>query len=135
MAQKNYDQFQLSDADLVQGCLAGDKAAFASLINRHQLRLKRLLRAILSDWPEIDDVWQETVLRAYLNLEQLRQPARFGAWLCSIAINLARTQRSGAFSSPLSLEGLNEKEGDEMDWLDPGQPLPEAEIIKQELSH
>jgi RNA polymerase sigma factor (sigma-70 family) len=131
MAQNNYDQ--LSDAELVQGCLAGDKVAFTALINRHQLRLKRLLRVILSDWPEIDDVWQETVLRAYLNLEQLRQPARFGAWLCSIAINLARTQRRAAFLAPLSWEGLNEREGDEIDWLDPGQPIPEAEVIKQEL--
>jgi RNA polymerase sigma factor (sigma-70 family) len=70
-----------------------------------------------------------------LNLEQLRDPARFGAWLCSIAINLARTQRSAAFPARLSWETLNDKAGDDPGWPDPNQPLPEAEVIRQELIH
>jgi RNA polymerase sigma factor (sigma-70 family) len=33
---------------------------------------------------------QEALVRAYLGLSQLRDPERFGAWLCGIAVNLAK---------------------------------------------
>jgi hypothetical protein len=39
---------------------------------------------------EAEDLVQEALLRAYLGLSQLRDPARFGAWLCGIAVNLAK---------------------------------------------
>src|SRR5690348_17965683 len=45
---------------------------------------------MLRDPVEAEDVVQEAILRAYLGLEQLREPARFGSWLCGIALNLAR---------------------------------------------
>jgi RNA polymerase sigma factor (sigma-70 family) len=35
---------------------------------------------------------QEALLRAYLGMTQLRDSARFGAWLCGIAVNLAKMQ-------------------------------------------
>ncbi len=39
---------------------------------------------------EAEDIAQESVLQAYLGLEHLRDPERFGAWLRGIASNLAR---------------------------------------------
>lgn len=83
----------LEDSSFVARALQGDTTAFAALIDRHAPRLKRLLRAMLGSRPEGDDLYQETVLRAYLNLDKLRDPARFGAWIYSIAVNLARTHR------------------------------------------
>jgi RNA polymerase sigma factor (sigma-70 family) len=79
---------------LIARCLAGEASAFGPLIERHRQRLERLLRALLHDPDLVDEIWQETLLRAYFNLEQLRDPARFGAWLCTIAANLARTRRN-----------------------------------------
>ena len=40
MAQNKKDQHQAADADLVTRCLAGDKVAFAALIDRHRPRLE-----------------------------------------------------------------------------------------------
>ena len=48
------------------------------------------MRRMLRDPVEAEDVVQEAILRAYLGLEQLREPDRFGSWLCGIALNLAR---------------------------------------------
>ena len=90
MTVANYSQ---DDPPLVACALQGDPTAFAGLVDRHAQRLKRLLRAMLDNRSEVDDLYQETLLRAYLNLEQLRDPSRFGAWIYSIAVNLARTQR------------------------------------------
>jgi RNA polymerase sigma factor (sigma-70 family) len=39
---------------------------------------------------EAEDLVQEALLRAYLGVSQLRDPARFDAWLCGIAVNLAK---------------------------------------------
>jgi RNA polymerase sigma factor (sigma-70 family) len=41
-------------------------------------------------YAEVDDVVQEAFLEAYLNLNKLRQPDRFRAWVCGIGLNLAR---------------------------------------------
>jgi DNA-directed RNA polymerase specialized sigma24 family protein len=41
-----------------------------------------------------DDAVQEAILQAYLGLERLQQPARFGAWLAGIALNIRRRARS-----------------------------------------
>jgi RNA polymerase sigma factor (sigma-70 family) len=90
----NSDPTQGTDPELIARCLAGDAGAFGPLLERHRLRLARLLRALLHDPDLIDEVWQESLLRAYFNLEQLRDRGQFGAWLCAIAANLARTARS-----------------------------------------
>jgi RNA polymerase sigma-70 factor (ECF subfamily) len=118
-----------TDPELVARCLAGDTTAFAALIERHRARLERLLRVLPHDRTEIDDGWQETLLRAYFNLEQLRDPARFGAWLCSIAINLARSYRSANLPKTLSWEELR---ATAIDLNDP-QPSPEVMLVQKEM--
>src|SRR5688572_17378174 len=122
-------QQQPTDAELVIRCLAGDTTAFSALIDHHRARLERLLRVLLRDRAERDDVWQETLLRAYFNLEQLRDPARFGAWLCSIAINLARTYRSA--NTPKLVPW--EEPGTPIAELSDGQHSPELLLIQKEM--
>ncbi|MGH2536060.1 MAG: RNA polymerase sigma factor [Candidatus Promineifilaceae bacterium] len=79
-----------NDAELVGRSRAGDRAAFGLLIGRHQARLKALLIAALGSRPEAEDALQEALLQAYLGLERLRDPARFGSWLTAIALDQAR---------------------------------------------
>jgi len=115
--------FSQSDEISVTYALQGDAIAFARLIDRHAPRLKRLLLAMLGNHPEVDDLYQETVLRAFLNLEKLRDPSRFGAWIYSIAVNLARTHRG--IVSP------------EVTWDSDPDPIhengsPEIQLIHQE---
>ncbi len=77
-----------SDIELVAAARAGDRDAFAALVDRHYARARALARVFVGD--EGEDVVQEAVLQAFLGLEHLREPARFGAWLYGIAANLAR---------------------------------------------
>ncbi|MBM2850555.1 MAG: hypothetical protein HW418_3497 [Anaerolineales bacterium] len=79
-----------SDADLVKRALAGDRAAFGPLVERHRSILLRLAQRMLGDPAEAEDVAQEACLHAFLSLSRLRDPERFGAWLCGIAVNLCR---------------------------------------------
>lgn len=79
----------MPDAQLVSAALAGDRAAFAALIERHYALLLRMCGRVAG--PErAEDAAQEAVLRAMLSLERLAQPERFGAWLVGIGLNVAR---------------------------------------------
>ena len=54
---------------------------------------------------DAEDLVQEALLRAYLGLSRLRDPDRFGAWLCGIALNLAKMRvRRGALEARLVAE-------------------------------
>ncbi len=87
------DDTAAGDAALVQRALAGDRAAFKSLVRRYQPGVERLCRRLLGSPTDAQDVAQEAVLQAFLGLDTLKDPARFGAWLHAIAANLARMYR------------------------------------------
>jgi RNA polymerase sigma factor (sigma-70 family) len=84
------EMMEPKDSVLVERCQKGDKSAFSLLVTRHWLRVKRVLWAVLPQATDVDDLLQEAFLQAYLGLDTLRQPDRFRAWVCGIAINLAR---------------------------------------------
>jgi len=54
---------------------------------------------------EVEDLVQETLLRAYLGLSQLRDPERFGSWLCGIAVNLGKMRLRRHASQPSLVVG------------------------------
>ena len=74
----------------VQRAMAGDSAAFAALAERHAPRLIRFLVTMTGDEHIADDVRQETLQLAFTRLDQLRDPAKFGSGLLSIACNQCR---------------------------------------------
>jgi len=79
-----------SDTDLVSAAQLGDRDAFGILVDRHRARAVGLAAAMLGDFGEAEDVTQEALYQAYFGIDRLRDPTRFGEWLCGIAINLAK---------------------------------------------
>jgi RNA polymerase sigma factor (sigma-70 family) len=78
-----------SDSELVAATGDGDRSAFGELLDRHERAVHAIAGRLLGD-DEAEDVVQEAFLQAYLGLERLRDPARFGAWLYAITVNLAK---------------------------------------------
>ena len=78
-----------ADSRDVAAARAGDRAAFARLIDRHRSRAADVATSILGQ-ADAEDVVQDALLAAYLGLERLRRPASFGGWLCAIVANLAK---------------------------------------------
>lgn len=97
---------QRTDSELVASTLRGDRAPFGELIDRHRPKALALARRLLRDPVEAEDVVQEALLQTYLCLGELREPARFGAWLCGIAVNLAKMRLRAPARSFASLEEL-----------------------------
>jgi len=82
-----------SDPELVARARAGDADAYAALLRRHQAALDRACGRLLGDRAAAADVAQEAALVGWLQLERLREPERFGAWLAGIGRMLALRER------------------------------------------
>ena len=79
-----------SDAMLVQRAVAGDQKAFELLVIKYQRRIQRLIGRMVRDVDLVEDIAQETFIRAYRALAQFRGDAQFYTWLYRIAINTAK---------------------------------------------
>lgn len=86
MATQSIEPAQLTDEELVQCVLAGEKQMFEILMRRYNQRLYRVTRAILRNDAEAEDVAQEAYVRAYQHLNQFAGRSSFATWLTRIAI-------------------------------------------------
>jgi RNA polymerase sigma factor (sigma-70 family) len=90
----------ITDGDLVRLARAGDEVAFRLLVERHQAMVRARARSLSPNPSDVDDIVQESLLRAFVALDRLRDPDRFAAWLAGIAANVCR---SAARTTPLTL--------------------------------
>jgi RNA polymerase sigma factor (sigma-70 family) len=66
---------------LVSSAVDGDQAAWNTIVDRFAGRVWAVCRAYRLNQADASDVFQQTWLRVLENLESLRDPARFGAWI------------------------------------------------------
>lgn len=74
-----------TDAELVDGALAGDAEAFSELFNRYYPMIHAFAYRLCFDKSEAEDVVQETFVKAARSLESCR--TAFRPWLYRIALN------------------------------------------------
>ena len=79
-----------SDALLVEKAIAGDQKAFELLVVKYERRIQRLVGRMVRDVDWVEDIAQETFIRAYRALGQFRCDAQFYTWLYRIAVNTAK---------------------------------------------
>lgn len=79
-----------ADAALVERAVAGDHKAFELLVIKYQRRIQRLIGRMVRDVDLVEDIAQETFIRAYRALAQFRGEAQFYTWLYRIAVNTAK---------------------------------------------
>ena len=79
---------RLEDATLVAAASDGDMDAFTALVHRHRQRVYVLIRRIVGDHHWADDLAQETFVKLWDHLENLRDGAAVGGWLRRVATNL-----------------------------------------------
>ena len=68
----------------------GDQKAFGLLVSKYQRKLARLLSRLIRDPAEVEDVAQETFIKAYRALGSFRGDSAFYTWLYRIGINTAK---------------------------------------------
>lgn len=75
--------------ETVRNAQRGDADAFAELIARFERTALAVAYGVLADGDAAGDVVQDAFVRAWQRLGELREPERFGPWLCSMVRNLA----------------------------------------------
>ena len=76
------------DDKLVAAATGGDTNAFTALVNRHRERIYGLLRRIVGCHHWADDLAQETFVKLWDHLADLKDGQALGAWLGRVATNL-----------------------------------------------
>lgn len=108
---------EASDADavLVERAKRGDVGAFEMLVVKYQRRIERLISRMVRDVDLVQDIAQETFIRAYRALPQFRGESAFYTWLYRIAVNSAKKALMELKRDPLVSESamVSTEDGEE----------------------
>jgi len=104
-----------TDLMLVERTVAGDQKAYELLVIKYQRRIERLIGRMVRDTDLVEDIAQETFIRAYRALAQFRGEAQFYTWLYRIAVNTAKKALVDLKRDPLVSESALRGGGDEED--------------------
>ncbi|HRO46452.1 RNA polymerase sigma factor [Agriterribacter sp.] len=85
---------QLSDTELVNRVLSGEKHLFEWIMRRYNQRLFRAGIAILGDDMEVEDAMQNAYINAYQHLAKFEHRASLSTWLIKILINECLAQKN-----------------------------------------
>jgi RNA polymerase sigma-70 factor (ECF subfamily) len=77
------------DTSLVRETLDGNQLSFQLLVERYQERMFGLVRHYTQSAVEIEDIVQDTFLKAYRRLDSFQHQSSFSTWLHRIAVNTA----------------------------------------------
>ncbi|MDQ3060180.1 MAG: RNA polymerase sigma factor RpoE [Pseudomonadota bacterium] len=102
-----------SDTQLVERTVAGDQKAFELLVIKYQRRIQRLIGRMVRDVDLVEDIAQETFIRAYRALGQFRGEAQFYTWLYRIAINTAKKALMDLKRNPTVSENAYKSDDDD----------------------
>jgi RNA polymerase sigma-70 factor, ECF subfamily len=118
------------DTEVVERILQGEHALYEVLMRRYNQRLFRIVRVMLQNDVEAEDVVQEAYVRAWQHLDQFAGRALFSTWLTRIAVNEAslRVQKRKRFVD-VSGNGAGEEI---MDTLRTSAPNPEQQVMEGE---
>jgi RNA polymerase sigma-70 factor (ECF subfamily) len=121
-----------SDEQLVRHCLAGDQLACGRLVARHARMAGTVIWRAVRDHALVEDLCQETFLRAFRSLEGFDGRSRLSTWICSIAHRVALDDLRRQGRRPqFSAADLNE-EGGLVDSADESAVDPLAQVISDE---
>jgi RNA polymerase sigma-70 factor (ECF subfamily) len=127
------------DAALVERVRRGDQKAFELLVVKYQRRIERLIGRMVRDTDLVQDLAQETFLRAYRALPQFRGESAFYTWLYRIAVNTAKKALVELRREPVITESALSPAGDGDETFRPEtEPIdtetPDAVLASREIA-
>ena len=102
-----------TDQVLVARVQAGDRAAFDLLVSKYHRKVLRLISRLVRDPAEVEDIAQETFIKAYRALPQFRAESAFYTWLYRIAVNTAKNYLSASNRRPIPMSDLSKADDED----------------------
>jgi len=124
---------QKTDQMLVEQVLNGNKQAFNRLVLKYQNKICNLISRYIPE-KDVQDVAQESFIKAYRSLASFRQESAFYTWLYRIAVNTAKNHITMVSRRPPS----SDIDAQDAEFYESGQAMrdietPEHNIQTQEL--
>ena len=128
-----------TDLMLVERTVAGDQRAYGLLVVKYQRRIERLIGRMVRDSDLVEDIAQETFIRAYRALHQFRGDAQFYTWLYRIAVNTAKKALVDMRRNPVISENAmrSGSDDDETSFIDnelTSEETPETILAAKEIA-
>lgn len=123
-----------TDEQLVARVQKGDKRAFDLLVLKYQHKIFSIISRFVKDSAEVQDVAQETFIKAYRALANFRGESAFYTWIYRIAINTAKNHLVSRGRRPPS----SDVEVEDAEFYGGGEQLkdiasPERQLMRDQL--
>ncbi len=132
MVLQPMDAAPVEDSDLVRETLEGNPLSFQLLVERYQGRLFSLVRHYTTSAVEVEDIVQETFLKAYSRLTSFQHQSSFYTWLYRIATNTVLDSLKRRGRSPVHAVEDPEAGGGELHAR--SVVRPDARLEEQEIA-
>ncbi len=116
-----------TDHELVSKALGGDQKAFRRIVEAHHSMAYAVVRAILGNREDVEDVLQNVFIKIYRGLRKFRGESKLSTWIYQIARNEALNERS---KPRREFEPV-----DDLEIPDPASTSPEAGLGDRLLRH
>jgi len=93
-----------TDQQLVERVKSGEQQAFDLLVRKYQHKVYGLVSRFISDPAAVEDVVQESFIKAYRSLDRFRGDSAFYTWLYRISINTAKNHVVALGRQPVNSE-------------------------------
>lgn len=93
----DFNNHKIKETEIIKRILSGEKELYEILVRRNNQKLYRIIRSYLKDDAEIEDIMQDSYVKAFTKLYQFKLESSFSTWLIRIGINesLARLKEKG----------------------------------------
>ncbi|WKD84690.1 ECF RNA polymerase sigma-E factor [Polaribacter huanghezhanensis] len=93
----DFNNHRINETEVIKRILGGEKELYEILVRRNNQKLYRAIRSYLKEEVEIEDIMQNSYLKAFTKLYQFKLESSFSTWLIRIGINesLARLKEKG----------------------------------------
>jgi len=124
------------DHELVLRAQRGDKRAFGLLVDKYQRKLGRLLSRMVRDQAEIEDIVQDTFIKAYRALPNFRGDSAFYTWLYRIGINTAKNYLVSMGRRPTVSTGVEIEDAENFEGADELRTMetPESSLMAKQIA-
>ena len=124
------------DQVLVEKAQKGDKQAFGVLLEKYNKKLFRLLSRMVRDQSEIEDIVQDSFIKAYRAINNFRGDSAFYTWLYRIGVNTAKNHLMALSRRP---KAMNDVELEDIENFDDAGDLrsyetPESALMTKEIA-
>lgn len=129
----DFNNHRIKESEVIKRILGGEKELYEILVRRNNQKLYRIIRSYIKDDAEIEDIMQDSYVKAFTKLYQFKLESTFSTWLIRIGINesLARLKEKGKLYH-LNEQSDNLKSNAILEIPDSKQLNPQDKMIRNE---